>query len=260
MKTIHFPCNPRLILPAYVLLIGLISGCTVRIQPSSSGFDRVAGKGPLVLASTDEMPPSQQFLREQAGESEALRHLIRERGTPEALSVEREFLQPTRLKLFYPAKGQMYVCERYDGEWFIVGAEAISVGDQESLTRQRAAFTATYDKSKSATPSISENSSGNSIVAPVSYGGELRGQLKPPGIAQVARLFRRGENYYHQVTFQGETLVLISDWYTESPENARAIANYNQRNLSSSPNVGSTIVIPVKLMRNPQPLPEAIVP
>jgi hypothetical protein len=252
--------NVRFLLIAYALLAVIASGCTIRIQPSNAGFDKVAGKGPLVLVSTDETQPSQQFLREHVGESEALRHLIRERGTPEALSGEREFLQPTRLKLFYPAKGQVYVCERYDGEWFVVGAEAISMGDQESLTRQRAVFVAASEKPKSATPAITERPSENMTVAPVVYRGELRGQLKPPGAAQVAKLSRHGETYHHEVTFSGETIALISDWYTESPTNARAIANYNRLSLSEAPRMGSTIAIPQRLMRNPQPLPEAIVP
>ena len=112
-------------------------------------FDKIAGKGPLTLISSDETQPSRQFLAEYLGDSESLRLLVSERGMPEAISVEREFLQPTTLKLFYLEADQMYVCTRQDGRWMILGAEPISAEDHEKLHKQRSVKPAIADSRSS---------------------------------------------------------------------------------------------------------------
>ena len=114
-----------------------LCGCSLKIQQSVPQFDRVAGKGPLLLIRSDESNAANQFFIDTLGASEALRLLVREHGTPDAISVEREFLQPTKLKLFYSSQSQVYVCVNQDGRWYVVGVEQPSNADSESLGKQR---------------------------------------------------------------------------------------------------------------------------
>lgn len=66
-------------------------------------------------------------------------------------------------------------------------------------------------------------------------------------------------DYRHRVTFRGETLRLLADWYTEDPKNVSAIASANRRSPTSPLQLGEEITIPKRLMRNVQALPEAAV-
>jgi hypothetical protein len=120
-----------------VLVSLSLNACSIHMHPSNANFDKIAGKGPLTLISSDETQPSRQFFVEHLGDSESLRQLVSERGMPEAISVEREFLHATLLKLFYPKDGRMYVCTRQEGHWMVLGAEPISASDIEKLNKQR---------------------------------------------------------------------------------------------------------------------------
>jgi len=90
-----------LFVPLLTTLLSAITlcGCSLKIQHSVPQFDRVAGKGPLLLIRSDESNAANQFFIDTLGASEALRLLVREHGTPDAISVEREFLQPSSTHL-----------------------------------------------------------------------------------------------------------------------------------------------------------------
>ncbi len=245
-----------------IVAVFALSGCSLKIQHSVPQFDRVAGKGPLLLVRNDETNNANQFFIDTLGTSEALRLVVREHGTPDAISVEREFLQPVRLKLYYSAREQVYVCVNQDGRWYVVGVERASEEDNESLGKQRSKQSQTV--AELATPAQAtafQPTPPLAVPALPSVGtSELRGQLKPPSAAGLASLRRGPNGYTHQVTFVGETLYSLADWYTEDPGNAAMLASSSQRPIQRPLRLGDEIVIPRSLMRNPEPFPEALVP
>lgn len=246
-----------------VFLLALtLSGCSLKMQQSVPQFDRVAGKGPLLLIRTDDTNSANQFFLDTLGSSEALRLLVREHGAPDAISVEREFLQPTRLRLFYSSQGQVYVCVNQDSRWFVVGVEQPSDADTESLGKQRLKQSQTVAELNTP-PQAPPPLVAAPVTAPVARlieVSDFRGQLKPPTLAGVAPLSRGPHGYIHKVSFAGETLYSLADWFTEDPRNAATLARSSQRGLRDPLRLGEQIVIPATLMRNPEPFLEAFVP
>lgn len=152
----------------------------------------------------------------------------------------------------------------------ISGSEPIVSSDFEQLARQRAKVMQTAVERTPADqrlpgtispmPALQTAPAAHAPVAHVPP-ADFRGRLKPPTAAAVAKLAQRdSRTYLHTVTFRGESLALLADWYTESAGNATRIAAVNRRAVSHRLRIGEKIVIPSSLMLNPEPLPEALVP
>lgn len=235
------------------------SGCAIRMQPSNPIFDQVAGRGPMLLVSSDGALPSVRFFEENRMESASLGRLVERQGAPEAISVEREFLRPTKLKLFYPSQNQVYILSREDGQWFVIGSEPFSDADSEALQKQR------VKRAQAASEMIVPTTTASSPmeVRPVAHAlsDDFRGRLKPPSKAEVADLSKTSSgDYVHRVSFAGETLFTIAEWYTDDGANARALVAASKRAARQPLRIGDRIVIPRRLMTNTAPLPEAVVP
>jgi hypothetical protein len=67
------------------------------------------------------------------------------------------------------------------------------------------------------------------------------------------------EGYVHKVRYTGETLGLISSWYTRSPGNWRRIARYNGGIDPEQIKIGSLIYVPSELLRRREPMPRSFV-
>lgn len=233
-----------------ILLLVSLNACSIKIQPRNATFDKILGRGPLILVLNDETQPTQQFLAEHLSGSESLRLLVKEHGLPEGISVEREFLQTTILRLFYPKYGEVYVCTRQEGAWVLVGIEPLSAADAESLRRQQS----------KAAPVVADLGGQPTVAAPVAYHPDVRGQLRPPGVAGVARLESSRSGYVHHVTFAGETMEVLADWYTEDAQNAIRLAKASSLSPGQVLRIGDAVSIPRAFMRNRDPFPEAMVP
>ncbi len=246
------------------------TGCSIRKQECGVLFDRLKGKGPVLLEPNNDTVASTKFFHETWRTSATVKHLVTQRGTPEAISVEREFLQPNRLKLFYPGQGQVYILDLHDGEWLVSGSEPMVTSELEQVAGQRAkVMSAAAERPTrqpggatpiNAGPALQTSPADRIPVAHVAP-SELRGRLKPPTAAGMATLVRQdGRTYLHTVTFPGESFAVLADWYTDGAENAGRLAAVNRRALSDRLRLGDTIAIPSSLMLNPEPLPEAVVP
>jgi hypothetical protein len=121
----------------FLVLVALTSGCAVQQRETGALFDQLRGRGPLIIDVANETGPSTQFFRDNWKGSTAIKQLVLTRGAPDALSVEREFLQPNRLKLFYPSQGEVFILDSVDGEWFVAGTEPVQVEDLKALRDQR---------------------------------------------------------------------------------------------------------------------------
>lgn len=243
----------------YVLLVAWSVGCSVHVQPDNAEFGKLCGKGPVIIVPTDETALSTAFFRQHWAASESIKHLVTQRGTPEAISLERQFLRPNRLKLFYPAQGQVYLLDQVGGEWLVAGSEPLERADLELVTTQRAKIA----QAPPAAIRVSEPLPARTQPAPVAAvtQTEFRGMLKPPNKAAVATLTRTGRNtFVHTVSFPGEDFAILADWYTDDSSNAVSLARANKRNVHARLHVGERVSIPSELLRNPDPLPEAMVP
>jgi len=244
-----------------VSILALNAGCAVRVQQGSSEFDKLCGKGPVLIIPTDETAFSTAFFRQHWGTSATIKHLVTQRGTPEAISLEREFLRPNRLKLYYPAQGQVYLLDQVGGEWLVAGSEPLDRVDLELVATQRERMGVA-----GATPPVVRVGGAEMVkeerapVAAVSS-AEFRGMLRPPGRAETATLVKGANGaYLHTVSFPREDLSVLADWYTGDSSNAMILAQANKRSTQRALVVGDRITIPRAIMRNAEPLPEAMVP
>jgi hypothetical protein len=121
-----------------LLLVALCSGCSIRSKECGILFDKLRGQGPVLIDHANDSAASTQFFRDTWQSSQTVKHLVLSQGTPEAISVEREFLQPNRLKFFYPTAGEVYILDSREGEWFVAGSEPLATPERELLDRQRA--------------------------------------------------------------------------------------------------------------------------
>lgn len=255
--------SPHRLARQVLLILCFSSGCAVRMQPSNQAFDQVAGRGPLLLVATDASLPSSRFFEEHRRSSSSLGRLIDTQGVPEAISVEREFLQPTKMRLLYPNKGQVYVLSRQEGQWFVVASEALTETDIDLIQKQKIKRAQAVVDLGAPAPGQNGAPTMASEVKPVAHvaGNDFRGRLKPPMVAREAVLTRtRNGNYVHQVSFEGEDLSTLAEWYTDDPTRAKALAAANHRGPKEPLRLGERIVIPAALITNPSPLPEAMVP
>lgn len=236
-----------------------IIGCALRVQPESQEFDTLYGKGPVLIAPTDETVPSTAFFRKNWISSPAIQHLVTQRGTPEAISIEREFLQPNRLRLFYPAQGQVYLLDQIGGEWLVAGSVPLDNRDLDLLAMQRLRRIQSSQTENLGYELQPKKVTTRPLAA--AQQTEFRGMLKPPSKARVARLTRKRDgSLLHTVTFEREDLAVIADWYTGDFSNAADLAQLNRRTHSGRLTIGDQIVIPRRLIENIDPLPEAVVP
>lgn len=224
-------------------------------------YDRLAGRGPVLIEGANPTLPASAFYAEQVQASPALSQYVSSHGEPIAISVERKLYRATRLGFYYPQRGQVVTFTRWGTDWQAEPATQISSEDSGSLSAQLAQsgrdLPAAGERTVAAAASVKPAGMNGEGLGE----GELRGRLKPPGVAGEAKLARLPNgDYEHRVAFQGETLQLLAEWYTEDPGNANALAAASGKRAANPLQQGEKVRIPRRLMRNVQPLPEAAVP
>lgn len=215
----------------------------------------MAGRGPIVLDDANPDLPAHAFLNEQRKESPELSRFIQEHGQPTAVSVERKLYRKTRLGLYYPEMGLVFFFTRGMRDWSEEVGQPLTAQDLQRVSSQ-------LEESGLALPSPKavRSPSAQSDISP-SGEEQLKGHLKPPTSAGEARLVRLPSgDYRHEVTFPGETLKLLAEWYCKSSGEAKALAVANGIRPEASLTRGDFVTIPRRLMRNAQPLPEAALP
>lgn len=65
--------------------------------------------------------------------------------------------------------------------------------------------------------------------------------------------------YFHKVRYSGETLSIISQWYTRDAENWQALAKSNRQLDPDHIKIGTIIKIPEKLLYTNKPMPKSFV-
>ena len=247
-------------------LVVVISGCSIQQRPLNREFDALQGQGPVLIVPNDDTVVSTKFFRDKWGHSESIKHLVAKQGVPTAISVEREFLAPSRLKLFYPEQGIVYILDYLNHNWMVSGSEPLSGDDLQVLKVQQrgntrpTSLTPTrdiYTLTPRLQPLVPNTSQEITLAHPA---GDLRGRLKAPTVAGVAHLEVGADgNYRHTVSFQGEDLTLLADWYLGDPQEVQYLAQINHIAPVTPLAIGQQIVLPARGIINSDPLPEALV-
>jgi len=162
---------------ATFLIATLVSGCSINSRECGALFDTLRGKGPILLDSENSQAAATKFLYQSSQSSPTLGDLVTSHGAPEAISVEREFLQPNRLRLFYPADGQVLILDQVGQDWSISGSEPLAAADVELLDRQRQVVVQPVTGQRTPLQPVisSSNSQNPSLVEakPVDFRGRL---------------------------------------------------------------------------------------
>ena len=261
VRTVWWP------LVSFMVVALTLAGCSMSSQTSSPLYERLSSRGPVVLGLDNPYLPANLFLEEQIKESVAIRRLVQEQGRPTAVGIDRRLFRTTRITLYYSDDNESFTMTRWGRDWNVEEPSAISPSDRDSIVQQLALSDELHHPRNPQyfiTPPVARASLRS---APVVSGRapeerrELRGRLKSPQQAAEAELSRlTNGNYRHTVTFRGETLRLIAEWYTEDPANAAALATASNRSTEQVLKIGEAITIPRRLMRNATPLPEARLP
>jgi hypothetical protein len=254
------PLRSALITLVSALVIATLSSCVEGPTTISPLYDRLSGRGPIVLGDDNPYLPANAFFQEQLKGSDVLGRFVQHNGEPTAMSLERKLYRKTRLGLYYADAGTLCLFARGMEDWQLEKTEQMSAQDRQSLSMQLA-------QSGRLAQALRYQDGTSGMAAPsgdaafMGSGAELRGHLRPPQSAAEARLTRLPNgNYQHRVTFAGETLRVIAEWYTEEPGEASALAIASGRSVATPLQIGDTVTIPKRLMRNVHPLPEAAIP
>lgn len=234
----------------------LVSGCVAGVAGGSALIDRLNGRGPVLLASDNPYLPANRLLKEELESSGKLRDFVEQRGKPTALGVNRGLLQRPEIRLYYPEQGEVYSFKRRNGDWVTLGPEELLSAERYALADYKSTDGA-IGNSGVVSPGAGSPPTGLASLKhePLS---SARASLKPPSYVRQAPFKRLPSGtYLHTVTFKGETLQKLADWYAGSPTYAAALAKVNRVPLHKTLTKGAKISLPRGIVRNAAPFPEA---
>jgi hypothetical protein len=258
------PCKRPISTPFKLAIAGcgsalLMLGCVGGVVGGGPLLQRLNGRGPVLLASDNPYLPANRLLEDEVKASDAMREFVDRRGQPSAIGVTKGIFKKPEIQLYYPEEGEVYSFKRKSGDWFTVGPEEISSEDRNVLATN--AFSLS-DKSASGSGDVSANLEER-IVGHLEQEPEIataRASMRPLPHIRYAH-FKRLPNgsYIHTVTFSGETLAVLADWYTGKRAQASRLHTARKVGPTTPLTRGVTVTIPKELLRNKNPLPEAAV-
>lgn len=225
----------------------VLAACALGFESGTPLYERLAGRGPVLVAQENPYLPANRFLEEQIRDSEVFKNHISEMGRPLALRVDSEVFSPTQVVLYYPETDQQVVFYKSGSEWVREDPTSIDADDKQKIVAE-------YQLADA-----SAQVNAGTPTKPDEKPSDVRARLSPKlfGVKEAALRQLRTGDYEHRVTFPGETMSLLADWYTGRRDNADALAKASKRHSSQKLHRGDRIVIPKRLLRNPKPLPDA---
>ncbi len=254
------PCKRPITVPLMFALIWclctvLTSGCVGGVVGGGPLLERLNGRGPVPLASDNPYLPANRLLEDEMKGSNAVREFVDRRGPPTAIGVTRGIFKKPEIQLYYPEQGEVYSFKRKGGDWLTQGPAEISSADQEVLALYRAPLGAVSSREMSGSPTNLEER----IVAHLERepGSTPRASMRPLPHTRHAQLRRLPNgSYAHTVTFSGETLAVLADWYTGDRAHAARLLTTGRSGTTTPLRRGVTVTIPKVLLKNKTPLPE----
>ncbi len=260
----------------------IITGCTASTPINDSLIGRLNNRGPVALSSENPYLAANLLISREM-ESEELRGFIKHRGAPAALEVEKKSFNPLILHFYYPENQEYFDLEQIEDGWMIRGPFHIPHDKYKEVSL---ATRGIRGNPKLVLPKQSDTPWRDNVnylepqdVASQVHGGKLHAKLKEDQssyteterlnapieprfeheaattLKHPAELTPRGD-VVHYVTLPGETLSMISRWYTQDRSNAGRIARINKLNNPDDLKIGDMIIVPSYLVKNKSRLTE----
>ena len=234
---------------AVVLL--LLSGCSF----SSSSYIRgeLSNKGPYVLSDNNPYLAPNVLLADVMSSSGQVKGFVEHRGTPDALEVRKSSFGPYKYYFFYLDKNEAYLLQKGFSTWIILGPQRIpgeilsDLESGESGSRSKALL---FSEDDTVDPKVEDDFTGfTNDRAPEPRSASQRGRSAHIRISSNGDLI-------HRVTFPGETVRILSAWYTGSIENVGRLSRINDIDNPDILYIEEEIRIPSYMVRQSEPLPE----
>lgn len=233
----------------------LMSGCVGGVVGGGPLLERLNGRGPVLLASDNPYLPANRLLEDEIKSSDAMREFIDRRGPPGAIGVARRIFRKPEIQLYYPKEGEVYSFRRKSGDWLTLGPEEISAVDRDLLAVSE---TPPRQVNVSELGSVPAHLEERMVVhREQEPDSSARASMRPLPHIRYAH-FKKLPNasYAHTVTFPGETLAVLAEWYTGSRANASRLRTTSSTAANVPLKRGVTVTIPKNVLRNETPLPE----
>ena len=267
---------------AFLVLITSIvfSGCATNSDLYLR--DELANRGPQGLSGTNPYLTPNLFVANEMKHSEVFRGFIRYRGTPDAVEVRTAYFKALRVYLFYLGENEAFLMERGSKDWLVRGPDKIPQQLMASFFNMAA-------PGPNAPLAIESSESAHEALPPPPVARrpqlEQMNQDEEPEIKSLRKVPTRPQankpkpppaapkelkeddlastvkestsgDLIHRVTFQGESLRLISNWYTGDIDNTGRIARINGIENPDLLRVGETVRIPRYLLKTTKPMPQ----
>jgi len=252
--------NPR---PLILASAVLFSGCSALQTQEINLRDNLANRGPVSLSKSNPYIASNILLSKEVESNSTLKGFLKVRGNPDAVEVKKVLLRPYLMYFFYVANKEVYILEEANRDWIIRGPQSIPEPVLEVLEvlvpkkeSDPQGETSTGIELESSAIVIERQSEipdeGAEIVKPMKSEALPAPQTNTP--AKEVATDTVEADIIHKVKFGGETLRLISEWYTGKAETAGRIARINGMGDANVLVLDQTIRIPRYLVTNATPL------
>lgn len=255
----------------------LFCGCS-----TSSEFylrDELANRGPIALSPSNPFVAGNLFVAKEMKHSDIFRGFIKYRGTPDAVEVRTSHFKPIRVYLFYLGEAEAYLMEQGGGDWILRGPDKIPAQLMASFFNVSPAGTHAPLVTDNYEAGLTTGSAEDAPVKSLRPVPEIRSLRKVPPLrspnndktkpvrkqsddsAQTTEN-RQVENsasgdVIHRVIYPGETLRIITNWYTGDVNNTGRIARINGIENANVLRIDQTVRIPRYLLKTTKPLPQA---
>lgn len=216
-----------------VCIFLVLSGCST-FQDNDLLRDSLANRGPVTLSKSNPYIAANKLLTKEVAANATLKGFLRVRGNPDALEVKKVLLRPYTLYFFYLAKKEVFILEDSNKDWIIRGPQRIPDKVLKGIHPLIVEKTAPLELAAS------------DLAVDESIADNQPTESEAPAAAE--------NDIQHIVQFQGETLRLIADWYTGTPDNMQKLARINDLENPNALAMGQTIRIPRYLVTNGTPL------
>jgi hypothetical protein len=233
--------NPNMRLIPLTFLLSLTSclpstSLTLLDRLQNSGIHPLSDKNPGVSAN--------RALGETIQSSTDLQNFFQHRNYPDAIEVRRSVLSDKKLYFYYVSDQEGYLAEENFGQWTIRGPETIPPETFSMLRSLVVHPGGKYDLDiqKKAAPSARPGSSSQEEKLP----------QKKQEIVKPNPLF-------HIVTYPGETLRMIADWYCNDSSKAKELALLNKLEHPDFLKIDQQIKIPSGYLKTRELMPRSFV-
>lgn len=270
----RFPCRvfgTLLVLTLGVTLVVTQSACSTHSELYLR--EELANRGPIGLSGSNPYLSPNLFVANEMKHSEVFRGFVRFRGTPDAVEIRKHYFKPLRVYLFYLADGEAFLMEQGAADWLVRGPERIP-------TQLMSSFFNMQPPGQNAPLAVEDQvvtlPGEGSAHAPTDPAADVKSLRKVPSRAEVTgkkasppnALKEKSElvssvqesssgDLIHRVSFAGESLRLIAQWYTGDINNTGRIARINGIENPDLLKIDQTVRIPRYLLRTTKPLPQA---